>query len=663
MTNGRRNGKRPKRRPIQPAPTADPIPEGPIEIEPAPMADPDDDDLAFLEEGSPFPELVEGEDGTRVAGAPAARAAPAPAGQAAFNRNLLLYGDNLDFLRDPNQFPTASIDLVYLDPPFNSDATYNVLFKETTGQASAAQIRAFEDTWTWDAKAAEALAYLMQDQHTSRELAELVRTFHGFLGHSPMLAYLVQMAVRLVHLHRVLKPTGSLYLHCDPTASHYLKLVLDAVFGPENFLNEITWKRTHAHGSARRFGPVHDTLLFYGASSEYVWMNPLVPHDPAYVAKHFKQIDQGTGKRFQPITLTGSGIRHGDSGKPWKGVDPTKVGRHWAIPGEVLARHGLAGKTVQERLDALDQADLVYWPKEGEGTPRLKWFADDLAGVALPDVWTDIPPISANAAERLGYPTQKPLELLKRIVLASSRPGDTILDPFCGCGTTIDAVETINRENPGDAPRIWIGIDVTHLAINLIKYRLARFNPPPVYEVRGEPVDATGAAQLFKEDHFQFQYWACGLVRARPAGASAQNPKKGKRGADQGIDGARYFVDDNKGPKTILVQVKGGSASARDIRDFRGTVERENAAMGIFITLEDPTKPMRQEAASAGVYQSPNRKGVTVPRIQIVTIAELLSGGSPLQPAGVVLPPGADFDRTFKKAEAHDEGTLFLDRE
>ncbi|MFN0131808.1 MAG: DNA methyltransferase [Phycisphaerales bacterium] len=575
------------------------------------------------------------------------------------DKNLLLYGDNLDFLRDPAQFPAASVDLIYLDPPFNSNATYNVLFKEMTGEPSAAQIKAFDDTWTWDAKAAEEEADLLADAHTPSKLASLITTLHGFLGPSAMLAYLVRMAIRLVHLRRVLKDTGSLYLHCDPTASHYLKLVLDAIFGPQHFLNEITWKRTHAHGSAKRFGPVHDTLFFYAASENYVWTSPLIPHDPSYIAKHFKHVDEKTKKRFQPITLTGSGIRHGESGKPWKGVNPSKVDRHWAIPGEIMDCYNLTGRTVQNRLDALDDAGLIYWPKDGQGTPRLKWYADDLKGMALPDVWSDVPPISANAAERLGYPTQKPLELLKRIVLASSRPGDTILDPFCGCGTTIDAVETINREHPDNPARRWIGIDITHLAINLIKYRLTRFDPPPAYKVQGEPVDEAGAEQLFKDQPYQFQYWACGLVGARPAGSSVSAPKKGKRGADRGIDGARYFVDDNTGPKTILVQVKGGKAGAAEVRDFRGTIEREGAAMGIFVTLNEPTKPMRAEAASADVYRSPINTKVSVPRLQIVTIAQLLNGGSPRQPTSVLLPPGTDFDRTFKRAERHDAGGLF----
>ncbi len=579
-----------------------------------------------------------------------------------FESNLLLYGDNLDFLRDPEQFPTGSVDLIYLDPPFNSNATYNVLFKEVTGEPSAAQIKAFDDTWTWDAKAAQEEAELLADSHTPSELAALITTFHGFLGPSAMLAYLVRMALRLVHLRRVLKDTGSLYLHCDPTASHYLKLVLDAIFGPQNFLNEINWKRTYAHGGAKRFGPVHDTLLFYAASGQYVWMFPLIPHPRAYIAKHFNQIDEKTKKHFQPISLTGAGIRHGESGKPWKRVNPTKVNRHWAIPGEVMDRYNLSGETVQDRLDALDDADLIYWPKDGEGTPRLKWFAEDLEGMALPDVWTDIPPISANAAERLGYPTQKPLALLKRVLLASSRPGDTILDPFCGCGTTIDAVETLNREDHDQPPRRWIGIDITHLAINLIKYRLTRFDPPALYKVHGEPADEGGAEQLFKDDRYQFQFWACGLVGARPAGASAESPKKGKRGADRSIDGARYFVDDNTGPKTILVQVKGGSVGAAQVRDFRGTVEREKAAMGIFITLQEPTKPMRQEAASADVYRSPSDKnGTTIPRIQIVTVSQLLTGGSPRQPTGILLPSDASkFDRTFKKAKGYDDGGLFI---
>lgn len=595
-------------------------------------------------------------------------------------KNLLCYGDNLGFLTDTDLFPNECVDLIYLDPPFNSQQSYNVLFKEATGTPEAAQIKAFEDTWTWDMAANEALTRIHTDPAVPAPLVELMRTFMQFLKPSPMLAYLVQMAIRLVHMHRVLRPTGSLYLHCDPTASHYLKLVLDGVFGPRNFLNEIVWKRTHAHGSAKRFGPVHDIILFYAKSGSFTWTNPFTEHAEDYVRKHFRHAD-ADGRMFQPITLTGSGVRHGDSGKPWHGIDPTKVSRHWAIPGKVVDRLRLPGATVQEKLDALEAARRIYWPKEQGGTPRLKWYVDELAGTAIPDVWNDISPIGAQAAERLGYPTQKPLELLKRIVSASSNPGGVIMDPFCGCGTTIDAVETLNAEAVDEyrreaiqakeqgkkrpriyrpAPRTWIGIDVTHLAINLIKHRLTRFTPPPVYEVIGEPSSVSGAEALGRQDPYQFQFWALGLIGARPWGGTK------KKGADKGIDGVRFFMDEIKNGqeiyKKMLVQVKSGKVGVKDIRDLVGTMSREGAEMGVFLTLVEPTAPMKQEAASAGTYNSP-WDGKPYPRVQVLTIEDLLADPYRPNPRCLRLPGGTSQhtlpDPPRHKGNPKKQGNLF----
>jgi len=539
-------------------------------------------------------------------------------------KNLLCFGDNLDFLTDTSLFPDGCVDLIYLDPPFNSQQDYNVLFKETSGAAAAAQIKAFEDTWTWDMEANKALTRIAHDPAVPPALTDLVNTFMNFLKPSPMMAYLVQMAIRLVHMHRVLKSTGSLYLHCDPTASHYLKLVLDAVFGPVSFQNEIVWKRTSAHSSAKRYGPVHDTLLFYGKSGTPTWNQQYQPYDQGYVDTFFDQVDQD-GKQWKRMDLTGAGIRRGETGLPWHGIDITTKGRHWAYPPAVL--------------DELDRKGHIHWPKKQDGMPRLKQYLDELPGVPLQDVWTDLPPIHNLAAERLGYPTQKPLALLKRVLAASSNPGDVIMDPFCGCGTTIDAVETLNRENPKDVPRTWIGIDVTHLAINLIKHRLTRFAPLPEYEVVGEPASTSGAAALAQDDPFQFQYWALGLVGARPKGA------KGKKGADQGIDGVRYFIDEMKGKqpvtRTMLIQVKGGrNVGVKDIRDLVGTMAREKADLGVFITLTEPTKPMKTEAASAGAYESPYDRQ-SYPRVQILTIDELLADPHKPNPRCLLVPGGA----------------------
>lgn len=554
-------------------------------------------------------------------------------------RNLLLYGDNLPFLMDASLMPDESVDLVYLDPPFNSNASYNVLFKEVSGTPSAAQIHAFDDTWSWDDSANSVLHQILQDRHAPDGVKALIKTFHSFLGHSPMLAYLVQMSVRLVHLRRVLKATGSLYLHCDPTASHYLKLVLDGIFGPENFQNEIVWKRTSGRKGLTRFGRVHDIILFYSKGNDAIWNEPRLPLSAENLKGHdFVTDDDGQVFRVSDLSAMGQGPTRQFG--MFKIKPPT--GRHWQFDQKGIDERWKDGRI---RLNT-------------KGAPRLYTPVDALPGVSIHDTWTDIEPINASARERLHYPTQKPLALLKRIIAASSNPGAIILDPFCGCGTTIDAVESLNRDFPGSKPRRWIGIDVTHLAINLIKARLTRFDPPPTYAVFGEPIDAAGATDLFKLDPYQFQFWACGLVGSRPRGSL--DGKSGKKGADRGVDGVRYFVDDNTGPKTILVQVKGGKVGSKDVRDFRGTIERENAAIGLLICLQEPTKEMLREAATLAPYVSKS-ESAGVPKLQIITITQLMAGGNPTQPNGVILPRGIDAaaDKTFKKAKKHDEGGLF----
>jgi len=542
--------------------------------------------------------------------------------------NTLYYGDNLDVLR--RYVPDESVDLVYLDPPFKSDQDYNILFQEQNGTRSSAQIKAFEDTWRWDQTAASAYQEVVE---SGGRVSRAMQAFRTFLGDTDMLAYLSMMAPRLVELRRVLKPTGSIYLHCDPTASHYLRMLMDSVFGPTNFRSEICWKRTHAHSSSRRYGPVHDVILFYSTGPDYLWTDSRGEHDPDYLQRHFTYVDEDSGLRFQPITLTGSGVRHGDSGKPWRGIDPTAVGRHWALPGKLIEMLGIEGGTVQEKLDALDEGGLVYWPDKAEGTPRLKWYADQLEGQALTDIWSDIAPISAKARERLGYPTQKPEALLERIIKASSNEGDTVLDPFCGCGTTIAAAQRLKRR--------WIGIDVTHLAITLIKKRLwDSFEDRAEYKVIGEPVSLSEAKALAEADRFQFQWWALGLVGARPA--------EEKKGADQGIDGRLYFHDEGAKGKTkqIVLSVKSGGVTVEDVRDLRGVLEREHATIAVLITLESPTRPMRTEAAGAGIYNSP--WGTKHPVLQLLTIADLLAGKSIDYPSRTNL--------TFKRAPRRSSG-------
>jgi DNA modification methylase len=519
--------------------------------------------------------------------------------------NVLYYGDNLDVLK--RHVANESVDLVYLDPPFNSNANYNVLFAAKDGVQAAAQIQAFEDTWRWDESAARVFAETVE---AGGKVADVLLAFERFLSTSDMLAYLAMMAPRLIELRRVLKPTGSLYLHCDPTASHYLKLLLDAVFSPRGFRNEITWKRTTAHSSAKKFAPVHDVLLYYAKGDEPTWNSPRTDYTQEYLDKYYR-FDDGDGRLYWRADITGAGIRHGETGKPWRGLDVTAKGRHWAYPPAVL--------------EEMDREGRIYWAERGSGWPQEKRFREALKGKAVSDFWDDIDRINPVGAERLGYPTQKPEALLDRIIAASSNPGDVVLDPFCGCGTAVASAQKLGRK--------WIGIDVTHLAIGLIKTRLRdAFGDMARYKVVGEPTTAEDAAALAESDKYQFQWWALGLVGARPEAE--------KKGADKGIDGRSYL---RFGDTTcqVIFSVKGGKLKATDVRDVRAVIERERADIGVLLSFETPTKLMRTEAASAGFYTSPWGKHA---RIQLLTVAELLEG------AAVDAPKTAGANVTYKTA-------------
>ena len=530
-------------------------------------------------------------------------------------RNTLFYGDNLPILRE--FIDAETVDLIYLDPPFNSNRSYNVLFKDESGREADAQLTAFEDTWHWS-HTTEALYRELVTLSEAR-VSSLIGALRESIGTNQMMAYLVMMAARLIELHRVLKPTGSLYLHCDPTASHYLKIVLDAVFGPQRFYNEIIWKRTTAHSSARKFGPVHDSILYYAKGAPAVWNPQHTPYGDEYLAAKYRHVD-ADGRRYQLDNLTAAGIRHGSSGEPWRGVDPTARGYHW--------------KFTIHHLEELDAAGRLYWPPKGN-VPRYKRYLDEVRGVALQDIWDDISPINSQAQERLGYPTQKPVALLERILQASSNPGGLVLDPFCGCGTTIAAAQKLGRR--------WIGIDITHLSIALMKYRLKDsfgLVEKQDYDVRGEPEDLDSARQLAGDDRYQFQWWALSLVRARPLGEAGV--REGKKGGDKGLDGVITFLDDATGkPKRALVQVKSGRLKAGDLRDLRGTLDREGAALAILVSLEIPTRDMLTEAAAAGIYHSPGWQR-DYPRLQVLTVSDLLAGTE------VKMPPTAV---TFKQAE------------
>jgi DNA modification methylase len=524
--------------------------------------------------------------------------------------NILYYGDNLDILR--RHVADESVDLVYLDPPFNSNATYNVLFAEHRGEQAASQIKAFEDTWTWDLSAEWSYKTTVE---AGGQVSKALQAFHTLLGPSNMLAYLAMMAPRLVELRRVLKPTGSIYLHFDPTSSHYLKLLMDAVFDPRNFRNEIVWKRTTAHSSAKRFAPIHDTLLYYARKGSPQWNEPREDYDEAYLDKYYKY-DDGDGRLFWRADLCAAGTRRGSSGQPWRGFNPAAKGMDW--------------KFTIEHLDELDAEGRIYWPKGGQGWPQYKRYREELKGKALPDFWSNIDRINPMGSERLGYPTQKPEALLERIISASSNEGDVVLDPFCGCGTATVAAQTLGRR--------WIGIDITHLAITLIKTRLKDsfgLVAGKDYEVIGEPVSVPDAEALAATDPWQFQWWALGLVGARPT--------EQKKGADKGIDGRLYFHDEaGAQTKQVILSVKAGHTSAPHVRDLRGVVEREGAAIGVLISMQEPTSHMRTEAAAAGFYDSP--WGGSYPRLQILTVAQLLAGER------IDYPNVEGMDRTFKKA-------------
>jgi DNA modification methylase len=477
--------------------------------------------------------------------------------------NSLYYGDNLDIMK--RYLHDESVDLIYLDPPFKSKKDYNVLFTEQNGSKSKAQIKAFEDTWQWDQETARLYREIVEE---GGKLSKTIQALSMIVGQNDMLAYITMMAPRLVELRRVLKKTGSIYLHCDPTASHYLKLLMDAIFGVTNFKNEIIWHYRKWPSGKYAFQKNHDVILFYSKTNS---------------------LDRIFHQLFMERALS------------------------------TLKRFGTA-KIVSG------------YDENGRRIPA-KTEAEESSGVRQDDVWEigRVPPIKQL------FPTQKPEALLERIILASSNENDVILDPFCGCGTTIVIAEKLNRR--------WIGIDITHLSITLIRHRLKdAFGDKVAYQVIGEPVSLPDAETLGKQDLYQFQCWALGLVGARPA--------EQKKGADQGIDGRLYFHDEPKKLKTkqIIFSVKSGRVSAGDIRDLRGVIEREKAVIGILITLNEPTKPMVSEAANSGWYDSP--WGTTHPRIQILTIRQLLENKK-------IDSPPSKVNVTFKQYKVEEPGNNY----
>jgi site-specific DNA-methyltransferase (adenine-specific) len=464
--------------------------------------------------------------------------------------NTLYYGDNLDILR--KHIHDDSVDLIYLDPPFNSKANYNILYKEISGEFSDAQITAFEDTWHWGDNAEATFTEIIDTAPANA--VKMITAFRSFIGNNDMMAYLTMMCMRLIELRRVLKDTGSIYLHCDPTASHYLKILMDAIFGVKHFQNEIIWCYDTGGRSTRLFPRKHDIILWYSNSNNY-----LFNYDEVSIPRD--------------VTTMHEPVLKDEKGRPYQ-------------------RNIKYGKEYRYYLDK---------------------------GVLPNDWWVDIQALNPAAKERLGYPTQKPEHLLERIIKASSKEGDIILDPFCGCGTTVTTAQKLNRN--------WIGIDITHLAINIIKLRLKSMfgiEPKKDYKVIGEPEDLTSAIALANQNRYQFQWWATSLIDAKPYG----DKKKGK---DTGIDGFIFFMDKGHETKKCIVSVKSGKVQPTDVRDLIGVLSRENAGIGVFITLHEPTRDMIKDAVSAGYYRS-QLSGKDYPKIQILTIEELLKGIKPKIP-------------------------------
>jgi site-specific DNA-methyltransferase (adenine-specific) len=519
--------------------------------------------------------------------------------------NVLYYGDNLAILRNKDYFPDECMDLIYLDPPFNSKKDYNVLFKENGGIESEAQIKAFTDTWHWTQAAQDTYHDIVVNGPL--KVGKLIGALHDVLGHNDVMAYLVMMTARMVELHRVLKPTGSLYLHCDPTASHYLKLVLDQIFEPANFRNEITWKRFSSHGNVyRSYGRVRDILFFYTKSDKWTWKQIYRPLSEKYISSFFLHVEPETGRRYRLQNVLNPNKDRPNLTYEWNG-------------------HVRVWKWTKEKMQQLHDAGLLVYSRNGL-IKGIKQYLDENKGEKIHDMWDDIRPVGQTDDKSLGYETQKPLALLERIISASSNEGDVVLDPFCGCGTAVVAAQKLNRK--------WIGIDITHLAIALMRNRLKDSFDIDA-EVIGEPVDLASARALAHQDKYQFQWWALSLIKARPLGEK-------KKGADKGIDGVIQFIDETSGkPKRVIAQVKSGHIGVNIIRELKAVSASE--AIGVLITLEPPTSPMQVEALEAGYYHSPiwNKD---YPKIQILTVEELLHGKT------VDMPPQTQTSVTFTRA-------------
>lgn len=512
--------------------------------------------------------------------------------------NHLYYGDNLTRMR---QMQKSSVDLIYLDPPFNSKRNYNLMYKTMTGNPVPEQAEAFCDTWEMDdikQELADKMPILLREYGVDDYYIEFWRLWIKALRNTQphLLAYLIYMVQRLLHMRLILKSTGSIYLHCDSTASHYIKVMMDGIFGHQNYRNEIIWKRAdtvkgNVGQGSKRFDANTDTLLFYSKTPGKNTFNPqYAKYNEDTINDFYKYVEPDTGRRYQLISMTAPG--EAAKGNPFYEV--MGVSRYWRYS--------------REKMKELIDAGMVVQTAPGN-VPRKKQYLDIGKGVPVQSLWTDVAALHSKSTERLGYPTQKPIALLDRIIKTSSNEGDVVFDPFCGCGTTIYSAEKNNRE--------WIGCDIAILSIQLVSGELTKryhLTEGVDFEVKGIPTSVEGAELLFKSDPFQFQNWAIERVGGFPTQ---------RRSNDKGVDGRLYF-ETRSGLKDMVLSVKGGHVRPTDVRDLRGVLEREsNAELAGFISLKEPTKAMRDEARDAGSF---DYAGLAYPRIQFLTISEILEG-------------------------------------
>jgi DNA modification methylase len=556
----------------------------------------------------------------------------------------LYYGDNLEILR--NKIPDASVDLCYIDPPFNSKRSYFQIYNNIGGSEDKAQAQAFVDTWKWDTRAVEGFEEITTNANGrfTRQAIELIKGLELILGKHDLFAYLVHITLRVTEIFRVLKPTGSFYLHCDPTASHYLKLVLDA-----DFRNEIVWRRlVGGKSDSNQYGNNSDRILFYTKSQSYYFLPPrLKEHNEKTVSDWYTNADERG--RYVARPLTAAGPTGGDSGQAWRNREPTG---HWTVPRILQQRYetetgnSLTG-TVREKLETLARAGYIDFSKSGN--PSWRRYLDEATLPRIHDLWVDdeVNSISRNSAERMGYQTQKPEALLERIIKASSNPGDVVLDAYCGCGTTVAVAERLNRQ--------WIGIDITYHSISLILKRLADAYGEQVLQslvVDGIPQDVEAARALAnREDdrvRKEFEKWAV-LTYTNNRGAINE-----KKGADKGVDGVVYFAIGPGKTERMIIQVKSGGANRGTIATLKGDMQREKAELAALITLDEPTRPMIEEAKTAGLYAHPIMER-NYDRIRIVTVREMIEEGARLD-----LPLSYDAVKPGKKGSDDSQLSLKL---